>query len=258
MSVQQQEALEELENLSVQIEQLDELMTQLENSVPQDVYEQIVQQLDELQTTISTLTTEVELLQAENTSLRSEVENLRQQVQQCENLEEENEAAQRRIRKLEQQIEELEEAAESRETGGMFFGTNAEVGIVCSWPENDVDVDLYVMNMRNSEICYFGHMNCSWGSLLEDVRSRRANDDRYELFYQRELIPGNYQIVVSIYSSSSKPWNGTPANVSGYVVLHPGKRNQKKIEFPTCRLTMSGQNVTIGTLTITNDNIYLQ
>lgn len=258
MSVQQQEALEELENLSVQIEQLDELMTQLENSVPQDVYEQIEQQLEALQATVSTLTTEVEQLQAENSSLRSELENLRQQIRQYQNVAQENETAQQRIRELEQRIEELEEAAESQETGGMFFGTNAELGIVCSWMENNVDVDLHVKNLHSGEICNFRNKNFSWGNLLEDVRSRSTGDNRYELFYQRELTPGDYKIVVNIYSEMSTPWNGTPANVSGYVVIHPGKRNQKKIEFSDIRLTQPMQGVTVGTLTVTNNNIYLQ
>lgn len=45
MSVQQQEALQELETLNVQVEQLSDLMEQLENSVPQELYQQIEQQL---------------------------------------------------------------------------------------------------------------------------------------------------------------------------------------------------------------------
>ena len=71
MSVQQQEALQELETLNVQVEQLSDLMEQLENSVPQELYQQIEQQLEDMQSTITTLTAQVEQLQSENSSLRS-------------------------------------------------------------------------------------------------------------------------------------------------------------------------------------------
>ena len=59
MSVQQQEALQELETLNVQVEQLSDLMEQLENSVPQELYQQIEQQLEDMQSTITTLTAQV-------------------------------------------------------------------------------------------------------------------------------------------------------------------------------------------------------
>lgn len=257
MSVQQQEALQELETLNVQVEQLSDLMEQLENSVPQELYQQIEQQLEEMQNTITTLTAQVEQLQSENSSLRSENEELRERIRQYENLEREYEEAQRRIQELEEQIEDMPETNNAEISGGMVFGTNAEIGVVCIWPEN-VDVDLYVKNLQTGEICNFRNKNYPWGNLLEDIRSRREGDDRYELFYQREIVPGEYQVYVNIYSDTRAPWNGTPATVSGYVVMHPGKRNQKKIDFRTIRLTQPMQNTDFGVLRVTNDNIYFQ
>lgn len=257
MSVQQQEALQELETLNVQVEQLSDLMEQLENSVPQELYQQIEQQLEDMQSTITTLTAQVEQLQSENSSLRSENEELRERIRQYENIEQEYEAALQRIQELEEQIEDMPETNNAEISGGMVFGTNAEVGVVCIWPEN-VDVDLYVKNLQTGEICNFRNKNWAWGNLLEDVRTRREGDDRYELFYQREIVPGEYQIYVNIYSDPRAPWNRTPATVSGYVVMHPGKRNQKKIDFRTIRLTQPMQNTDFGVLRVTNDNIYFQ
>lgn len=257
MSVQQQEALQELETLNVQVEQLSDLMEQLENSVPQELYQQIEQQLEDMQSTITTLTAQVEQMQSENSSLRSENEELRERIRQYENIEQEYEAALQRIQELEEQIEDMSETNNAEISGGMVFGTNAEVGVVCIWPEN-VDVDLYVKNLQTGEICNFRNKNWAWGNLLEDVRTRREGDDRYELFYQREIVPGEYQIYVNIYSNPRAPWNGTPAMVSGYVVMHPGKRNQKKIDFRTIRLTQPMQNTDFGVLRVTNDNIYFQ
>jgi len=257
MSIQQHEALQELETLNVQVEQLSDLMEQLENSVPQDLYQQIEQQLEDMQNTITTLTAQVEQLQSENSSLRSENEELRERIRQYENIEQEYEAAQRRIQELEEQIENRPETNNAEISGGMVFGTNAEIGVVCIWPEN-VDVDLYVKNLQTGEICNFRNKNYPWGNLLEDVRTRREGDDRYELFYQREIVPGEYQIYVNIYSDNRAQWDGTPATVSGYVVAHPGKRNQKKIDFRTLRLTQPMQNMDFGVLRVTNDNIYFQ
>lgn len=232
-------------------------MEQLENSVPQELYQQIEQQLEDMQSTITTLTAQVEQLQSENSSLRSENEELRERIRQYENIEQEYEAALQRIQELEEQIEDMPETNNAEISGGMVFGTNAEVGVVCIWPEN-VDVDLYVKNLQTGEICNFRNKNWAWGNLLEDVRTRREGDDRYELFYQREIVPGEYQIYVNIYSDPRAPWNGTPATVSGYVVMHPGKRNQKKIDFRTIRLTQPMQNTDFGVLRVTNDNIYFQ
>ena len=257
MSVQQREALQELETLNVQVEQLSDLMEQLENSVPQELYQQIEQQLEDMQSTITTLTVQVEQLQSENSSLRSENEELRERIRQYENIEQEYEAALQRIQELEEQIEDMPETNNAEISGGMVFGTNAEVGVVCIWPEN-VDVDLYVKNLQTGEICNFRNKNWAWGNLLEDVRTRREGDDRYELFYQREIVPGEYQVYVNIYSDPRAPWNGTPGTVSGYVVMHPGKRNQKKIDFRTIRLTQPMQNTDFGVLRVTNDNIYFQ
>lgn len=257
MSVQQQETLHELETLNLQVEQLSDLMEQLENSVPQELYQQIEQQLEDLQNTVTTLTTQVEQLESENSSLYSENEELRERVRQYEDLEREYNAAQRQIQELEQQIEDMQETNNAEISGGMVFGTNAKVGVVCIWPEN-VDVDLHVKNLQTGETCNFRYKNYPWGNLLEDVRSRRDGDDRYELFYQREIVPGEYQVYVNIYSDPRAPWNGTPATVSGYVVMHPGKRNQKKIDFRTIRLTQPMQNTDLGVLRVTNDNIYFQ
>ncbi len=255
MSLQQQETLQELETLNVQVGQLSELMEQLENSVSRDVFVQLQQQLDDMQNTISSLSSQVERLQAENSSLRSENEELREQVRRHENIEREYEDARRRIRELEERLEEQTES--DGISGGKIFGINAELGIVCIWPEN-VDVDLYVKNMSTGEICYFAEKDRQWGSLSEDIRTRTEGDDRYELFYQREIVPGEYQIYVNIFTSENMPWNGTPATVSCYAVLYPGKSNQKKINFRTVRLTQAQQDIYLGVLRVTNNNIYLQ
>jgi len=262
MSTHDQETIQELEELNIQVSEISSIMEQLENSVPADLYQQLEQQIEDMRNTIASLTAHVEALQARNEALEEENQRLQQQIHEFEVIQRENQAAQERIRQLENRVRELErELQEQQETpseisGGMIFGTNADLGIVCIWPEN-VDVDLFVKNNSNGEVCYFGSKNHPWGNLLEDVRNHNPGDDRYELFYQKEVVPGDYQIAVKIYTAPQSPWNGTPATVDGYVVLHPGKHNQKRVKYNTIRLSNTSE-VIIGRLTVTNDNISLQ
>ena len=74
MSSEQQSALEELEQLDVQVTDLHELIEQIQNSVPQEVYDQIERQMEELQNTISTLTERVESLQGQLSECQEENE----------------------------------------------------------------------------------------------------------------------------------------------------------------------------------------
>lgn len=262
MSTHDQETLQDLENLNIQVEEISSIMERLENSVPSELYRQMEQQIESMRSTISSLTSNVEALQTRNHALEEENQRLQQQIREFEVIQRENQEARERIRQLENQVRELEQELQTRQdtpneiSGGMIFGTNADLGIVCIWPEN-VDVDLYVKNLQNGELCYFGSKNHTWGNLLEDVRNHDRGDDRYELFYQKEVVPGVYQIYVKIFTSAQIPWNGTPATVDGYVVMHPGKRHQKRIKFNTMRLSNTSET-NIGKLTIDNNNIYLQ
>jgi len=264
MTAEQQNALEEIEQLNVQVEELSNLMEQIQNSVPQEIYEQIQNQIEALQETISQLTEEVQNLQgqlaaaqSENERLRTEVEQLRESQQRNQELQQENEQLRQRVEQLERQAQQSSQNGQGI-SDGKVFGMNAQLGVVCIWPEN-VDVDLYVKNLSTGEVCCFSRKNTSFGNLNEDITSRSSSDDdRYELFYQSKIVPGHYQIYVNIYGGQNSTWNGQPAHVDGYAVIFPGKSNQVKIPFRQITLTQKGQNVNVGTLTVTTNNISLQ
>lgn len=265
MTSEQQNALEEIERLNVQVEDLSNLMEQLQNSVSQEIYDQIQQQIENLQNTISSLSEQVENLQgqlaavqSENERLRSEIEEMEDARQHSQELLQENERLRRQIAQLEQQLRQQSSQSGQGISDGKVFGMNAELGVVCIWPEN-VDVDLFVKDLSSEVICYFGNKNTPFGNLNEDIIYRSsADDDRYELFYQSRVLPGKYLIYVNIYGGRDSSWNGQSANVDGYAVLYPGKANQVKIPFNHIVLTQKGQNVNIGTLIVTSNNIILQ
>lgn len=262
MTAEQQNALEEIEQLNVQVEELGNLMERIQDSVPQEIYEQIRQQIEALQETVSELSEEVQNLQgqlaaarSENERLRAEVEQLRESQRHNQELRQENEQLRQRIEQLERQAEQSNQNGQGI-SDGKVFGMNAQLGVVCIWPEN-VDVDLYVKDLNSGVICYFRKKNTPFGNLNEDITSRESeDDDRYELFYQSRVIPGRYQIYVNIYNGDN--WNGQSAHVDGYAVIFPGKTNQVKIPFRPIVLTQKGQNVDIGTLIVTENNIQLQ
>lgn len=253
MSTEQQETLEEMDRLNVQVSELANLLEAARNSVPEEVFQQIVRRMDELQNTVRELSSQVQNLQSQLASTQRENEQLRQQNQ---SLQQTNEQQAQRIRDLENQVAQSQRAGDRNQGGGRVFGVNADLGVVIVWPEN-IDVDLYVKNMASGEICCYQNKQTTFGNLNEDITSRtEPDDDRYELFYQTRVIPGQYQIYVNIFARAQ--WNGEPAHVEGYVIMYPGLSNQKKIEFPNITLTRQGQDVVIGTLIVTENNIQLQ
>lgn len=251
MSSQQQEALQELEELNVQVEQLTDLMEQIENSVPQELYQQIEQQLEELQQTVATLSDQVEQLQSENEQLRREVARLRTIERDFAQIQAENQQLQERVEALQEQQAQQDGQGIS---DGKVFGINADVGVVCFWREN-ADIDLHVKDLASGSECYYQEKERSFGMLNEDIQSRtEANDDRYELFYQQRPVPGRYEISV-VYFDGPAP----RAKVEGYIVMHPGRRNQIKIPYEDVILRPNDRRpIRIGILTVTENSIDFQ
>lgn len=258
MTAEQQNVLEEIERMNVQVEELNSLMARLQSSVPQDIYDEIQQQIEELQNIVTDLTERVQQMQEHLAEVESENQRLREELVHQQDIQQQNGQLQQRIQELEARLQEQQQTGGQGISDGKVFGMDAELGVVCMWPEN-VDVDLYVKNTSNGEVCYFNAKNRSFGSLLEDVTSRNSpDDDRYELFYQKKIVPGTYQIYVNIYNGQNSRWNGMPAHVEGYIVMFPGRQNQVKLPYRQIVLTQAGQNTVIGILTVTSNNMNLQ
>ena len=265
MSSEQQDALDEIERLDIQVAELEDMMEQLRNSVPQDVYDRIQQQMEVLQSTVDELTADVENLQdrlaqaeSENRTLREEVARLREESSNNRELAEENRRLQQRIQELQRVTARSNNSNASGISDGKVFGVNAKLGVVCMWPEMNPDVDLYVKNVSTGVTCGYNNKDTDFGHLMEDVRSRTSSsDDRFELFYQSEIVHGTYEIFVNIYSGQSN-WDGRPAHIDGYVVLNPGKHNQKKINYPQIVINRKGVKIRIGTLYVSENDITLR
>ena len=251
MSSADQEALREIQEAEVQVTDLAEMVRQLENSVPHEQFDAIMQQIEDLQNTIERLSEQVSIMQQQLAQTRQENEQLRQEIEQLRQQAEQAAQQQQRIAELEEELNRQRQASQM----GKIFGIDAELGVVCLWREN-IDVDLHVTNLNTGQECFYQFPSWPWGQLNEDVRSRESLDeDRYELFYQRrsQFKPGRYRIVVKYFSGEGS------AHIEGYVSLHPGKSNEIKIPYQPFTLSKSGmKEYTIGVLTVTENNITLQ
>ncbi|MDR1898270.1 MAG: hypothetical protein LBR10_15945 [Prevotellaceae bacterium] len=245
MTAEQQTAIEELERLQVEAVQLEELLEQARNSIPAELYEQIQAQMEAMQNTINELTGEVRRMQGQISQLERRNEQLVQQQRQTQ---EQLQQTQEQLARAQQQLEQMQPRGTGQ--GEKIFGVNAKLGIVCQWSEN-VDVDLYVKNLADNTVCCYRSPHTPFGNLNEDITSRTEGDDRYELFYQKNIIPGRYLVWVNIYRGSN------PATIDGYIVMFPGRTDEQKIPYRQMRIQGQGQNFNIGILTVTETRITL-
>ena len=259
LTKEQDNSLKELEELKEEVGDLKDLMEQIRNSVPAEIFEEIQAKLDELQETVNHLTTEVEQLRQQ----------LAQEKRRNEELEQKLNEAEKGLKELEAKLKEQQKKKNGLPSSFMDKG---DVEVFILWAEN-VDVDLYVQNMDNDEVCSHPGITAQgtspnikpWGCMGEDINSDRMGEEGskyYEYFYQYKPVPGRYKLYMNIFDHPQvRPearWNGKSATINGYVVMHPGKENEIRIDFPEVVLRQAMQNHVIGTLIVTENNITIQ
>lgn len=254
------DTIQELNELDVQQQDLRELIEQARNAIPKELYQQIQEELENMRRTIDNLTEKVNNLQRElseaterNQQLETQIEEMQQQI----------ENDRQRITELEREITKLKEKPAEMPS---FLSDRGEVEVFILWKEN-VDIDLYVQNMGNGEICQQpgspgSNSNVrSWGALGEDINNQRlgsTDGNYYEIFYQIKPVPGSYKIYYNIFHSDRAPWNGRAATVSGFAVIFPRKPNQKIIDFTPYTLNQAMVNHVVGILEVTENDIQLR
>ncbi len=244
----QQDTLKTIDSLQVQVTDLDSIIKRARNSIPDSIYRQIESRVNRLEQSIDSLRRQTDNLQRalldcneQNRNLRSELQQTRTNLQRAEEIVREN---QRR---------------NAVGPGEVIYGLNAQLGIVCKWQEN-IDVDLFLINKANNENCYYEKKHFDWANYLSDITSRGRNDETYELIYQMQIVPGQYDIYVHLYTPT-----GT-AKVSGFIRFKPLTPQEQMIKFPhEITLTNTGQKPPnppvggskVGTLTVTQNSITL-
>ncbi len=255
-----QDALDTLQQIEVSVEELEDLIELARNSIPTEIYDQIMAEVNRLNQLLEELRYQLNELQEELARCRNElarcIEEQNQLQQSIDRLTREIHQANERISELEL---ELHQTQVMDGISDIFFGVNAKLGVVCSWDE-DTDVDLWMRNNATNEWINYRNQTTSFGVLMEDITSRGSREDFYELIFQSDIVSGSYEIFVHLFSTLSS------ANVTGAILMFPGHRNEIRIDYGPIMLR-SGLlresdppegGVRVGTLTITENNISLQ
>lgn len=269
MDAESVDTLETLEELDVQVEQIAAMIEQLENSVDEEIYRAIEEQLNALEAEMESLRETVAELREQVQRDQERIEELEEQLRQCQETQRD---AQARIEELEreqqqsqQQIAELQREVDRRVeppppgpsgAGGRLFGLDPAFAIVAEWTEN-VDVDIWLKNNATGEWCYYSQAERDFIRLLQDVRTQAEGAAQYELMYQEDVVPGQYELYIHMYTSSGR------ADVTGYATLYPFTPREQKIPFSAPGLTHSdsplrGGGKRIGTISLTANSINLR
>ncbi len=233
MTHEQVDAVETLERLEIQAEELEALIEQAQNSIPTELYEQIQSQIEQLNSTIQELNNDIN-------TLNSELSNCRESLRE----------AQQEIEQLRSQISRTSSQNLNQNTGPgqKLFGVDAKFAIVITWAA-DFDVDLHIVNTANNKKVFFRNMRESWGVLLSDVTERQGDEDMYELFYQNEIVPGTYDVYIHLYSNVSQS-----VHVSGYIAIFPFTTQEVKKDLSARTIRHSDGLVKLGTVRLTSNS----
>lgn len=233
MSHEQIDAVEALERLEIQVEDLESILEQAQNSIPTELYEQIQEQMEQLNNTITELNNEIN-------TLNNELANCRESLRRAE----------QEIEELRSQISRTDSQNLNQNTGPgqKLFGVDAQFAIVITWAKN-LDVDLHVINNANNQRVFFRNMRESWGILMADVTQRHGDEDMYELFYQNEIVPGTYDVYIHLYSNVNQS-----VHVSGYIAIFPFTAQEVTKDLPVRTIRHSDGLVKLGTVTLTSNS----
>lgn len=251
MTKEDVELLEKVKEIQEITTSIDDAIEKIKNSVPQEVFEQLSNELNGLKEDINRLNDRIAELE---NGIREAADENRRLREELENANTASERLKQEVAGLRQQLEEANERSKVANTVEKTMGVFARFGILCRWTETDADVDLGVQRFEpDPEQCWRMYPSKKWGILGEDVRERRAGDEeRFELFYVPEIYPGEYTAWVNIYEASI----AQSATVSCVLIFHPGKPDERRIEldpftiskgpnkcFVTFRLSDSGFNI---------------
>lgn len=258
MEVQVDQMKDQVAQMESQVAQMDSLMARLSRSVPQDQFASLQEQMAQLQAQLAEITATAEQLRLEAQALRQDAALLKEQNA---NLQKQLRSKNTEIESLKRRIAELNKGGKSGNSSGSgakIFGLNADFGIVCMWPEKDVDIDILVKCQGQSRVCCFSDKTTPFGNLMEDVRERAdANDDRYELFYQSTVRPGRYTVSVKLFVDPNATGAKTTSTVDCYAILYPGTGKEVKKTFARTQINIKNKDYVVATFDLTENEIKL-
>jgi K+ transporter len=247
MTSEDREASQVMEELGIEAADLAEMIAQLENSVDSSVYNQLQQQMKEVESALARTQSSVNTLQEKLAAEKNLNEQLKDKVQQLTT----------QVADQQREIQAARDQVAPEKPGDVMFGVNAELAIVFQWKENaDVDISLY--SHREGGWCNYNQPNTPFAQLLKDVQDPTVAS--YEVIYQSKVIPGKYDLYAGIYDASEGLRH---IRATAYIVMFPSTSREKKIDLGNIYLEFKGANMSnlsdgklIRSFTVTADNIY--
>jgi regulator of replication initiation timing len=232
LTAEQSDILEQVENIDAELTELNSIIEEHRQSVPEEVYEELMaqfqameNQIGDLQQQVQQVTRELRETRAENVALQEDNAALRNQMaavqQETEEIRESLEAVTQELEEAQRQtdaeneaIAELEDELQAaRELLAQTF-----LVIYIQWPEAVVDVDLHVTDPAGAEFYYAEATHPGRpGELSEDV----VNGPGAEVWEVRVADPGNYLVEANLYSMPSDVSSST---TRGRIFFRDGSR----------------------------------
>lgn len=224
-----QSDIDKIEELNVEVNELEDIVEQARNSIPTEIYDQIMEQIEQLKNTISELETEIQELEKR---LADCEENSQQQQQQIENLETQVEQLQEQVEDTEGKLKDCEENAEVIEGEARF------IVITMGWGADTApksDMDLYITDPRGNVFFYKKtKINGVPGVLSLD---NKVGTPGLEVWENSNPLPGKYKVEVNYYAGSAtnvsiKTWfyfrTGTK-QIDNITLIQPDIQNRKLV-----------------------------
>jgi regulator of replication initiation timing len=225
LTAEQSDILEQVQSLEEDLTEINTIIEQFRQSVPEEMYEELMERfqamqdrISELQQQVQEVTTELRETREENTELREQVQAARDEADgmrdALEQASRELEDAQQQLNEENQAMAQLEDDLQAaREQLAKTF-----VVIYIQWPERGVDVDLHVTDPAGAEFYYAQATHPGRpGELSEDV----TNGPGAEVWEIREAEPGSYLVEANLYSLGA---SATSSTAKGRIFFRDGSR----------------------------------
>ena len=277
LTQEQVQELIELETLREQVQNVDDIIEELENSIPRELYEQIEsqfqalrEQIEQIRQTVTQLESRIENLQNQLSEcqqaqqqlqqqvqeLEEQVENLKKQLQQCQI---ENQSLQSQNNNLQNQVQDLtpyknwmdnyeftpdsprppKDCNECIDPIDITF-----IVVSINWETQKQDIDLWVIDPNGKKFYYSKKKHTG-------IRGLLSVDDTdgpgLEVFQVVRAYPGDYKVYYHLYSRKG---NNANPEIKGWIYYPKGAR-----KLPAKTLTNSTA-VLATTITVQSDGTY--
>jgi len=201
-----------LNKVNVEIEEIQDIMEQAKNSIPNEIYDKIKQELESLEIAVQELTQEIEVMERTLSKATDRIEELESQNEQQQD---QIDSMQKDLEEMRQQIVKCEENMEKLEGEGRF------AVITMSWETLGDDVDMHIVDPLGYEFYY---QEPSHAGRLGKLTKDDTVGPGIEVWQIPTLDEGIYLIKANLFDSKS----GQAPELEFWIYYRNGNKSIKK------------------------------